>query len=49
MALQYMFLGQLFAKNTKNDPKTLFEKSKSAKNKNSENGQIWLFSTCFMS
>ena len=31
MALQYMFLGQLFAKNTKNDPKTLFEKSKSAK------------------
>ena len=31
MALQYMFLGQLFGKNTKNDPKTLFEKSKSAK------------------
>ena len=31
MALQYMFLGQLFVKNTKNDPKTLFEKSKSAK------------------
>ena len=28
MALQYMFLGQLFAKNTKNDPKTLFEKIK---------------------
>ena len=31
MALQYMFLGQIFAKNTKNDPKTLFEKSKSVK------------------
>ena len=31
MALQYMFVGQLFAKNTKNDPKTLFEISKSVK------------------
>ena len=31
MALQYMFIGQLFAKNTKNDTKTLFEKSNSAK------------------
>ena len=28
MALQYMFLGQLFAKNTKNDPITLSEKIK---------------------
>ena len=28
MALQYMFLGQIFAKNTKNDPKTLFWKIK---------------------
>ena len=26
-----MFLGQLFAKNTKNDPKTLFEKIKIGK------------------
>ena len=31
MAQQYMFLGQIFAKNTKNDPNTLFEKSKSVK------------------
>ena len=31
MALQNMFLGQIFAKNTKNGPKTLFEKSKSVK------------------
>ena len=29
-----MFLGQIFAKNVKNDPKTLFEASKSVKNKN---------------
>ena len=29
--LQYMFLGQIFAKNAKNDPKTLFEASKSVK------------------
>ena len=28
-----MFLGQIFAKNAKNDPKTLFEASKSVKNK----------------
>ena len=27
-----MFLGQIFAKNAKNDPKTLFETSKSIKN-----------------
>ena len=31
LELQYMFLGQIFAKNTKNDPKTLFEASKSVK------------------
>ena len=29
--LRYMFLGQIFAKNAKNDPKTLFEASKSVK------------------
>ena len=28
-----MFLGQIFTKNAKNDPKTLFEASKSVKNK----------------
>ena len=28
-----MFLGQIFAKNAKNDPKTLFEASKSVKKK----------------
>ena len=32
-----MFLGQIFAKNAKNDPKTLFEASKSVKKQNSEN------------
>ena len=31
-----MFLGQIFAKNAKNDPKTLFEASKSVKKSNSE-------------
>ena len=31
-----MFLGQIFAKNAKNDPKTLFEASKSVKKQNSE-------------
>ena len=30
----YMFIGQIFAKNAKNDPKTLFEASKSAKKQN---------------
>ena len=30
-----MFLGQIFAKNAKNDAKTLFEASKSVKNINS--------------
>ena len=29
--LRYMFLGQIFAKNAKNDPITLFEASKSVK------------------
>ena len=33
LELRYMFLGQIFAKNAKNDPKTLFETSKSVKNK----------------
>ena len=37
LVLRYMFLGQIFAKNEKNDPKTLFEASKSVKNQNSEN------------
>ena len=32
LELRYMFLGQIFAKNAKNDPKTLFEASKSVKN-----------------
>ena len=31
LEVRYMFLSQIFAKNTKNDPKTLFEASKSAK------------------
>ena len=31
LELRYMFLGQIFAKNAKNDPKTLFEASKTAK------------------
>ena len=31
LELRYMFLGQLFAKNAKNDPKTPFEASKSVK------------------
>ena len=37
LKLRYMFLGQIFAKNAKNDPKTLFEASKSVKKQNSEN------------
>ena len=32
-----MFLGQIFAKNVKNGPKTLFKASKSVKKQNSEN------------
>ena len=31
LELRYMFLGQIFAKNAKNDPKTLFEAAKSVK------------------
>ena len=31
LELRYMFLGQIFAKNAKNDTKTLFEASKSVK------------------
>ena len=31
LEVQYMFLGQIFAKNAKNDPKTLFKASKSVK------------------
>ena len=34
---RYMFLGQIFAKNAKKDPKTIFEASKSVKKQNSEN------------
>ena len=34
LELRYMFLGQMFAKNAKNDPKTLFEASKSFKKQN---------------
>ena len=37
LELQYMFLGQIFTKNAKNDPETLFEASKSVKKQNSEN------------
>ena len=33
LELRYMFLGQIFTKNAKNDPKKLFEASKSVKNK----------------
>ena len=31
LELGYMFLGQIFEKNAKNEPKTLFEASKSVK------------------
>ena len=37
LVLRYMFLGQIFAKNAKNDLKTLFEASKSVKKQSSEN------------
>ena len=47
MALQYMFIGQLFAKNTKNDKKNTFWEIKFGQKikigKSRENGQIWLF------
>ena len=52
---RYISLGQIFAKNAKNDPKTLFEASKSVKKQNSENhGKVpklldkCLFLTCCM-
>ena len=35
LELRYMFLGQIFSKNARNDPKTLFEASKSVKRQNS--------------
>ena len=31
LELRYMFLGEIFAKNAKNEPKALFEASKSVK------------------
>ena len=31
--LRYMFLGQIFAKNAKNDPKTLLKRQNRSKNK----------------
>ena len=34
LELRYMFLGQIFAKNAKNKPNTLFEASKSVKKEN---------------
>ena len=37
LELRYMFLGQIFVKNAKNDPKTPFEASKSVKKQNSKN------------
>ena len=37
LELRYIFIGHIFAKNAKNDPKTLFEASKSVKKQNSEN------------
>ena len=37
LELRYMFLGQIFTKNAKNDPKTHFEASKSVKKQNLEN------------
>ena len=37
LELRYMLLGQIFAKNAKNEPKTLFEASKLVEKQNSEN------------
>ena len=34
LELRYMFLGEIFSKNAKNDPKTLFGASKSVKKQN---------------
>ena len=36
LELRYMLLGQIFAKNAKNDPETLLEASKSVKKQTSE-------------
>ena len=41
MALQYMLLGQLYAKNTKNGPKTLFENQTRSKNKIRKTKRKW--------
>ena len=52
MAQQFMFLGQIFAKNAKNDPQHFLKNQNRSKNKNRNiKGiwKIWLFSTCFMS
>ena len=56
LELRYMFLGQIFAKNAKNDLRILFEASKSVKNKirkitvKSRNDvKSACFFTCFMS
>ena len=40
LELQYTFLGQIFAKNAKNDPKTLFKASKSVKKKSENHGKV---------
>ena len=51
LELRYMFLGQIFTKNAKNDRKTLFKASKSVKKQNSENhGKVakWRESACFL-
>ena len=37
LELRYMFLGQIFAKNAKNDPKHFLKRQNRSKNKNSEN------------
>ena len=46
LELRYMFLGQIFAKNTKNDPKTLFEASKSVKKKSEYHGTEYSAELC---
>ena len=43
-----MFLGQIFAKNAKNEPKTLFEASKSVKKQVPKWRKKCLFLTCFV-
>ena len=43
MALQYMFLGQLFAKNTKSDPKTLLKIKIGQKIKIAKMGKLGCF------